>query len=74
MTRQSWIQTGVQTAAILATILIVIFTNVATKGDIRRIEGRLDKIETRLDTVVQNQIEHLTRLHAQRRQPNQNSP
>ena len=55
MTRQSWIQTAVQTAAILVIILIAIFTNVATKGDIRRIESgiesRLDRIETRLDTV-----------------------
>ena len=73
MTRQSWIQTAVQTAAILATILIVIFTNVATKGDIRRIETRLDKMEVRLDTVIQNQIEHLTQLHA-KRVPKQSTP
>ena len=53
----------IQSVAIVVTLAIFAFTTLATKGDIRRVESRLDRIE-------QNHLDHLTRLHVRTKQSN----
>ena len=67
MTRQSWIAMGIQTVMMLGGIVGFLFTNMATKEDIRRLEVRL---EQRLDRIEQNHLEHITQLHVQSKNRN----
>ena len=54
-----------QTVFIVVTLGIFVITTLATKGDIGRVESRLDRVESRLDRIGQNHLEHITRLHVQ---------
>jgi heme exporter protein D len=66
MSRQTWLAMGIQTIVMLGGVIGFLFTNMATKEDIRRIETRLDRIE-------QNHLQHITQLHAQKA-TKQNTP